>query len=138
IITSAGKRFAFVGTILESGLNTAPRDLTGATVLDRRLFISILATGGGYGMITKVCELTIGGTSIDSNYFPTRIIEVPTQLYGGLFVTGIGAMDVSYTGGYDDPKGFFYFRTDFGLTPYDFVSLDDPNNISNFFSGGSL
>ena len=65
------------------------------------------------------------------------LITTPSQNDPGLFVTGTGVIDANIIGGYDDAKGFLYFRTDYNLNNLDFVSLDEVNG-SHFYAGGNL
>ncbi len=65
------------------------------------------------------------------------LITTPSQNDPGLFVTGTGVIDANIIGGYDDAKGFFYFRTDYNLNNLDFVSIDESNQ-NNFYAGGNL
>jgi hypothetical protein len=120
--------FAMVGMILDNVLDASPKV---PSAFAKRMFISTLSNT--FVATSMEYQLTIAGAPVDPYYFASRIIEVPTATNGGLFVTGTGANAAN-----NDAKGFFYFRTDYALAPTDFVSLDNPSNIDDFFAGGNL
>lgn len=132
-----GTDFAFLGTILQSNIDPKPIKVGMTQPFDRRMYIAMLDATNYTFNITEY-DLSIAGMQIDRYYYPSRIIELPSQNDPGLFVTGTGLIYASVAVNQDGAKGFFYFRTDYSLNALDFVSLDEPNNGSNFYAGGNL
>ncbi len=130
---NSGTEFAFVGTILESGDDPTP---TGTGATNRRMFLSTLDVSN-FNMNSVDYECKIGTHFIDRYTLPARIIEMPDGTDPGFFVCGTGVRHFNINNAYDNAKGFFYFRTDYSLTPLDFKTIDNQTS-GDFFSASNL